>query len=123
MVFKKWGQVCRFGLLNHVCWVDFSGLGLLGWGGRSVTRFFFGVGLTGLVGKFWFTGWSLLVGVCWVGFAGSSLLGRVCWVKFSGPDFLVMVCWVRFTGLGFTVVRFAKEVHVDARNLDKTLQT
>ena len=53
----------------------FSGLGLLGGGGRGVIRCFCG----GLVGYVWFIGWSLLVG-----FAGSSLLGQVFLVRFAG---------------------------------------
>ena len=36
------------------------------------------MGLAGLVGWGWFTLWSLLVEVCWIGFAVSSLLGHVC---------------------------------------------
>ena len=84
VVFVKWGQVCRFGLLNFVCWVDFSGLGLLGWGGRGVTRCFLG-------GINWVDWVSLGYWMLW--FAGSSSLGRVCSVRFSGPGFLV-----RFVG-------------------------
>ena len=84
VVFVKWGQVWWFGLLNHVCWVDFSGLGLLGWGGRGVTRCFLGgihwVDWVSLgYWMFWFAGSSSLGWVCWVGFAGSGFLGQVFW--------------------------------------------
>ena len=40
--------------------------------------------VAGWLGKFRFTGWCLLVGVCWVKFTGSGFLGKVCWVRFAG---------------------------------------
>ena len=57
----KWGlrngvRFTVFDLLNHVCLVGFSGLGLLGGGGRGFMRCFFVAG--------WLDMFGLLDGVC-----------------------------------------------------------
>ena len=65
------GSVCLGllrGLLGRVSWLQFTNWSLLGRGGYEGLARVCWVGFTGMFGYVWLTGWSLLLGDCWVRF-------------------------------------------------------